>query len=140
VKRYLDWERRLHLWLGDAMQREFRYGDFDCVILCGDCVQAITGTDPIAYWRGKYDSPLSAYRLLYRDAVSLQDAVTQRLGDPINPRKAQRGDVLCVTMPDKPDRQYVGIDLGESVVLPQRRGIRLHDKRDVRILDAWRIG
>ena len=64
MKRYPDWEKRLHLICRERMRVPFAFGQQDCALFVADAVVAMTGTDLAAEVRGQYDSKESAQTLL----------------------------------------------------------------------------
>ncbi len=47
-----------------AMLHEFAWGQRDCVLFCTDWVNAVTGADPAARWRGSYNSEAEAQAII----------------------------------------------------------------------------
>lgn len=58
------WEKRLADYLEANHSTAFEWGQFDCCLFTLDCVDAQIGTEFAVEWRGKYDSAVSAYKLL----------------------------------------------------------------------------
>lgn len=73
-----------------------KWGSNDCVTFAADCVEIQTGEDPMGVFRGMYDSPLSAAKLIRELGYgTLGNAVADFLPE-ILPADARRGDVvLC---------------------------------------------
>lgn len=95
-----SWESTFTEIIEAAAKRLFLWGDHDCAMFSGKSVEALTGENPLADYchpdgRARYSTPLGAYRILKRlDEGSLEKAVTRKLGEPIKPLFAQRGDVV----------------------------------------------
>lgn len=106
-----DWQERLRVVFLEWEHRPFKWGETDCACFASACVQAITGRDPLATYRGEYSCRLTALaRFSLRGHRNLADAITAALepvgGQPIDPRFAMVGDVgltadkvICVRMP-----------------------------------------
>lgn len=91
--RYPDWQKRLAQVLQAASERPFSWGEHDCCLFVADCVFAVCGIDPLADYRGQYNSALSARKALLRghgSIVGIFDSVFERV--PV--KLAQRGDVV----------------------------------------------
>ena len=58
------WETRLADVVEGARERPFSWGQHDCLTFACDCVRALTGSDPMADWRGQYNSRAKAHRIL----------------------------------------------------------------------------
>lgn len=71
------------------------YGNWDCCIMAADVVLAVSGVDHMADFRGRYTSLREAVGLIRElGHSSLLEATAARLGDPINPLEAWRGDIV----------------------------------------------
>jgi hypothetical protein len=62
--RFPDWERRLHDFIADNLDRPFQWGEWDCALFATACAAAITGHDAAAAYRGTYDSRTGSARAL----------------------------------------------------------------------------
>jgi hypothetical protein len=104
VKRVQDWPRRLAEEIEQARTQPFDWGRCDCALFAADVVQALTGKDLAAPFRGLYDSRHGAARaLLALGYACLEDAATAALGVPrASPALAQRGDVVMVKTAEGP--------------------------------------
>lgn len=94
IPRLEDWQTRLDAVVRGALRRPFAWGQQDCASFALACVEAITGRDPGAQYRGNYDSALGATRILMRFG-GMPGFVTSVMGsEPMSPRLACRGDLL----------------------------------------------
>jgi len=59
-----DWDIRLYDVFDRVKDEHFRWGVFDCFTFASDCVEAITGIDPMKELRGTYGTQNEAYRLI----------------------------------------------------------------------------
>jgi len=85
-----DWPQRLTAVLVASRRRGFAYGHHDCCTHAADCVEAVTGVDVAAEWRGHYGEPV----------VGLAIAGIRRVGQlpgryfaEVPVAMAQRGDI-----------------------------------------------
>jgi hypothetical protein len=123
MTRHRDWRRRLHEAIEARRRVPFSFAaGVDCALFVADCLQAITGEDPAADFRGRYSSDIGAMRVI-RNAgfANLADLVSSRL-DEIAPVRAQVGDVAFI--PDEsPFGGALGIVIGEQVACLHVDGI-----------------
>lgn len=95
MTRYNDWENRLAAYLDSVRHAEYRYGEHDCALHAANAVLAMTGEDFAADVRGHYRSVAGSVRALRKyGAGDLALTVTAKLGEPIAPALARRGDVV----------------------------------------------
>jgi hypothetical protein len=128
-----DWEARLANLVVEAQTRRFAWGTFDCCIFAADCVQAMTGKDPMQGLRGYTTWRQSV--LLVRQLGGLPAAVKQALGDPLeHPALAQRGDVVLVNT----KLPALGVVVGASALAPLSTGVQRFPVGDW--VTAWRVG
>lgn len=59
-----DWEARLSDWIVANRDRPFEWGAWDCVLAAMSAVEAMTGEDPGAAYRGRYDTKEGAAQAL----------------------------------------------------------------------------
>jgi len=136
-----DWDVRLGMAIDAAARREFGWGRHDCALAACSIVQAITGTDPAAQFRGRYTTARGALRALrsagYDDLEAAAAALAEEHGfREIAPALAQRGDLLLA------DTRY-GPALG-AVDLSGKHGLFAGQSGAVRISvsaarRAWRV-
>lgn len=133
------WEARLaHLEMA-ARARPFAWGEHDCCTWAAECVQAVTGTDPLADLRGTWHSAEAAQAVLQR-LGGLRAAVDARLGEPLpSVHLAQRGDVVLLAVGNT---MALGVCMGRVAVAPGPDGLVRIDMAtqvgDQRPLAAWR--
>lgn len=138
MKRLDDWRARLSDELDAQRRAPFVWGSHDCAIgFACRVVEAITGEDLAEPYRGKYDSPLGALRIL-RDsgALTLGDFVAMHLPE-IKPAFANIGD-LCLVPATGPIGQGLGmVDASGLVVMTEAGHGRLPRSKMIR---AFSVG
>ncbi|ATC34113.1 hypothetical protein CA606_18235 [Caulobacter vibrioides] len=108
----------LHLFVASHMRTPFAWGEHDCVTFAAGAVQALTGEDPLAVYRGQWRSAAEATRLI-ASLGGLEAAVGAVL-TPVAPGHAQRGDVAGWR--DLEGRLQLAIVEGDTLVGPGERG------------------
>lgn len=96
MRRVEDWPERLLALIDSRRDLPFAWGENDCCTFAFDAVKAMTGVDPMADWRGRYDSaPGVAREMVRRGFKTLAEAVDAAMPEVLSsPRLAQRGDVV----------------------------------------------
>lgn len=95
VQRLPDWSLRLGALVAGRLDSPFAWGSNDCCLWAADAVEAVTGVDPAAGFRGSYDTALSAARTL-QSLGGLVALCEQHLGPEITPAQGQPGDIGLV--------------------------------------------
>lgn len=136
MTRFPDWPERLAAFIEARRRMPFAWGGHDCAMFAADAVVAITGTDPLALWRGSYADEAGAEAALgglplamFMDAALLAAGATR-----VETSMAQRGDFVILDVGNMPT---CGVCLGGSVAAP---GVdRLHFLPMRLIRQAWAI-
>lgn len=130
------WEGRLSAAVAAARNQPFEWGVNDCALLAAKLVQSITGTDLAEQWRG-YSGERGAVRVV-REAGGLAAIATQALGEPVNPRLAQRGDVVLLERDlPSPWTEALGVCVGTHAVFASRSGLAFAPMPSWSM--AWRV-
>jgi hypothetical protein len=130
--RHQDWPSRLARFYRARRNTPFAWGTNDCATLAADWVMEATGTDPMAGIRG-IDNVITAGRTL--EALGgMREAVTARLGAPIDWMLAQRGDVVLLMVDG---RETLGIVISEYAIAPGGDGALLVPLGGA--VCAWRV-
>ena len=129
--RIQEWPEVLNDKIREAENAPFEWGKADCCLWAADVVNAITGKDYAAEFRGKYSDEAGAYSLVKTD---LKTTVTQILGEPVPTAKAHRGDVVLAVIND---RQAIGINLGVAAAFKAPKGLAYVNLWDC--VCAWRV-
>lgn len=123
MKRLHGWRTRLHEAVEARRRVPFSFSaGVDCALFVSDCIEAMTGEDPAADFRGRYTTDIGAMRVI-RNAgyANLADLVSSKL-EEIAPVRAQVGDVAFI--PDEsPFGGALGIVIGEQVACLHIDGI-----------------
>lgn len=128
-----DWPNRLSSFIEARLARAFSWGESDCCLFVSDAVEAMTGVDPSARWRGLYKTEKGARRLM-RDNGGVAGVATLVLGPPIQPALAGRGDVVLI---DTPDGEALALCIGAQVAAQGRSGIEFHERAAAKA--AWKV-
>lgn len=94
--RVRGWEVRLAEVLDQHAEAPFAWGTSDCLTLVGDVVQALTGSDPMASFRGSYATAAEARRLLGGEGYANVDEALAAQFEEVAPAMARRGDIGVV--------------------------------------------
>lgn len=98
MKRLPDWEPRLHAYLAGVMRAPFAWGSHDCALFVGSAVEALTGVDPAAAYRGGYSTETGARLALKRHGkTTLVATFDAAFGASVAPAFAGRGDIILTT-------------------------------------------
>jgi hypothetical protein len=95
--------RHFHAFLLDRADKPFQWGVNDCALLVADAIEAITGTDIAADFRGKYTTQLGALRTISKvtGGTTVADAVAycankHGLVEHTYPLMAKCGDLVVI--------------------------------------------
>ncbi len=114
--RFEDWPSRLERYLVETRARAFRWGEWDCCLAACSAIEAMTGIDPGAAFRGAYSTEQGAARAMLRSGAGgvaeTAAAVCEALGfRQVPPLTAQRGDAVVFDQVELgPTLGLVGLD------------------------------
>ena len=94
LQRLPHWRLHFDQLLCSRLQTNFAWGIFDCCLFAADVVQAVTGVDPAAPYRG-YRGARQGMRLL-QSAGGVGSFATRALGFPVRMDLARVGDVVML--------------------------------------------
>ncbi|ORE89738.1 hypothetical protein [Aurantimonas sp. 22II-16-19i] len=127
MQRLCDWPARLHAFIDQVKRSSHRYGTQDCLVgFAFGAVTALTGEDPAALYRGRYDTAKGALRVM-REAghANLADLVASHLPE-IHVSRARLGDLAAI--PDgSPFGFALGIVNGERLLVMREDGLGTTD-------------
>jgi len=142
LHRFPDWPLRLDAAVEAARGLPSGYGEGQshCCLFASGVVQAITGTDVYAWFRGRYRDERGAYVALRRfaggDVPEAVAKIAADVGAPeILPELAGRGDVVLIDTPDGP---AMAICLGATVTTVLKPAGLAFLPRGV-ITRAWKV-
>jgi hypothetical protein len=94
TERLPDWERRLSQFIADNRDREFAWGEWDCILFACAAAEAITGHDAAAAYRGQYSDEKGARAILRRlgQGTLLSTVDANFAAKPVS--YAMRGDLI----------------------------------------------
>jgi hypothetical protein len=117
-----DWKQRLIAYLEDCVRRPFQFGRHDCALFAAGAVQAMTGTDPAADWRGRYRTLKGGLKAVRRAGYADHIALAAAVLPEVHPAFAAPGDLAVIGTPDGP---ALGVVQGEGVYVlgPDRIGL-----------------
>lgn len=137
MRRRPDWKLRLMRWLDEQRRAGFAYGLNDCAMFASGAIEAMTGEDPAASWRGTYGSRDEAEAVL-ADHGGLAALVTALIGPPRPEAAAARqGDVGLIRVAE---------DGMETLCIVTSRGLACKTERGVAYLPrallvtSWPVG
>jgi hypothetical protein len=128
ARRRHDWPERLSALVAGAAKKPFAWGSWDCCLFACADIEALTGQDPAAAYRGTYTDAAGGMALL-QSLGGVEGLCQSVLGDQLKgpkgpaPLLAQRGDVAIF------DPNAIGIDPAglelEDADLPKALGVVL---------------
>lgn len=118
--RFPDWRPRLVAYLEEVRGRPFVYGTCDCAIFVAGSVEAMTGHDPAAEYRGRYGSLKEGLKLVGRQGLSDHVAVFSAMFEPIAPAFAGVGDIAVIGDVGTP---ALGLFDGETILVLREDGL-----------------
>jgi hypothetical protein len=145
--RVKGWERNLYGWQRGAEGRAFAWGTFDCCIATAEAVQAVTGLDLAAAFRGGYTDEAGALQTIA--ALTGGAGTVEELAEhfarehgfaEILPTMATRGDAALVQVQaDGPAMLAVfACDPRSVACVAEKNGFFLLPAKYA--ARAWRIG
>ncbi|MBN8956891.1 MAG: hypothetical protein J0H17_10005 [Rhizobiales bacterium] len=94
----------------------------DCLGVAAAVAQAMTGRDPIAHLRGRYDSEQSAKRVMVEEGWrSMGDVAAAIFPQEIPVAQARAGDWLYVVNPDQ--TETIGVAVNERFMAKGKGGV-----------------
>lgn len=135
LRRLPDWRPRLTAYLRAAAGRSFEPGRHDCALFAAGAVQAMTGVDPAAAWRGRYTTLRGGLRVLRRDGIDGHVAAVSATLTEIHPSRAQLGDIMGVPADD--GEIALGVLQGEAVYVLAPTGMALVPRMTA--VKAWSV-
>lgn len=120
ITRLPDWRSRLTVHLQTVARNPFDYGQHDCALFTASCVEAMTGVDLAARYRGLYRSLKGGLKLLSSEGFNSPLAIVQAHFAQVPTAFAQVGDIM-VLHDEAGSAAYgvdaLGIDVGERIAV-----------------------
>ena len=93
MSRISTWETALADYLASKRNAPFEYGSHDCCSFSGGAIEVMTGTDPMAEFRGQYDSLKTSIKALREIGEGDLEKTLDAKFETIPIGFAQRGDL-----------------------------------------------
>jgi len=121
-RRQAGWRGRVNSVLSRHCREPFVWGRHDCGILAADWIEAITGVDVLARYRGRYDSADSARAILAEDGFADHVEMFAMALTRAHKSAARYGDIAILEAED--GSVTTGPVLGEvAAVFTEKRGV-----------------
>ena len=91
--RISTWEDALSNYIAVKRSEPFEYGVNDCCLFAAGAVEAITGQDPMAEFRGEYDSLKTSLKVIKDIGAGTLEATLDGKFPEVSIGYAQRGDL-----------------------------------------------
>ncbi|HJV73177.1 MAG TPA: hypothetical protein VJ654_03060 [Noviherbaspirillum sp.] len=114
--RFEDWPERLAQFIEARRHQPFVRGTHDCVMFAADAIQAMTGVDLAAEYRGSYTTTKEALRFI-QGRGGMENIVPL---ESIPVALAGRGDIAMI---DTPEGDALAVHLGRTIAAQGGQGI-----------------
>ena len=137
MPRLQDWQSRLFAAIGEKKNVPFSWGINDCMMFSADMVEAVTGVDHAADYRGTYTTREEAQAIIEsltgaKDNVGIIDSLFKRI--PV--LRAHRGDLVAAVISDR--GPSIGICAGGGCWFVGPDGLVQYPLQNC--ITAWRVG
>ena len=139
IRRKYNWVSLLNEFILSRSGMNFQYGGFDCCLFICDGIEAMTGVDVAADFRGKYKSKTGAGKICKKmnGVLGIATAVCKEMGfKTVAPNYAGRGDIVYFE-PGGSGAMGLISTCGRSIVAAGAQGCSFTPKKDGMIF--WRI-
>lgn len=133
--RLADWRVRLDAYFAMVVGTPFQYGRHDCALFVAGAVEAMTGSDPAAPWRGRYTTLEGGLKALRKAAYLTPLELVGDLFAPVAPALAQVGDIAQLDV--EGGLPALGIVAGEVVAVLRPEGLGWVPR--MLAVSAWRV-
>ena len=99
MSRLPNWYSRLMSYIDEIRRTPHSLGRHDCALFAAGAVEAMTGEDPAAPWRGQYETLEEGLLLLQSSGYIDHVAVAASIGERVHKTDAQTGDIAVVATP-----------------------------------------
>lgn len=121
--RLSDYRSRVFEVINKHERQPFRYGVNDCALFGADIVEAITGVDPAAQWRGKYRSAAGGLRLMKDAGYKNQAEWLEKHGERVETPFAQFGDIAVLKASTDIAGNALGVVGGGFIIGMSKNGL-----------------
>lgn len=138
MRRLPDWPQRLAAAIEAARLAPFAWGRHDCALFALDCIDAQTGGQIAARFRGTYDGPLGAAKVFGpAGLLGFAAGIARTEGlVPVGRVFAQRGSITCY----RGDLgETLGILYGRQVLAAGPAGIARIELTAIDTLACWAV-
>ena len=119
LTRLPDWQPRLHAWLRAINGRPIEPGRHDCCLFGAGAIEAQTGVDIAAPWRGRYTTMAGGRRVLRKSGHADHVALIVALLPEIHASAAREGDIALV---ETAGEAAVGLNQGTAIYVLTETG------------------
>lgn len=116
-----DWRPRLSAYLIEVASKPFAYGSHDCALFVAGAVQAMTGHDPAAAFKGQYSDLKSGLKHLRKAGLQSHIDLADASFDPVPLAFAGVGDIAVIDVPG--EVPALGIFEGQHIAVPRETGL-----------------
>lgn len=114
-----DWRLALMQYLGEVARTPLQFGTHDCALFAAGAVQAMTGQDFAAPYRGRYKTLDAGLRLLRRDGFADHAALARSVLPVIAVAEAMPGDLAILPLDPVP---ALGVVQGAGIYVLDLQG------------------
>jgi hypothetical protein len=138
MQRLPDWQNRLSAWLAGIARQRFAPGELDCAIFAAGAVQAQTGLDLAANWRGRYRTLRNGLAHLRREGFADHVALVAAHLPEVAVSEARPGDIAVLDMGG--ETPVLGVFQGSHVYVLIEDGMGFTLLPAEQVLRAFRVG
>lgn len=102
MTRLPDWRRRLAVYLNQSAAEPFEPGKADCALFAAGCIEAMTGTDPAAEFRGRYSTLEGGFKRLMKAGFADLETMAEALLEEVPVAYARVGDLAVLDSAEGP--------------------------------------
>jgi hypothetical protein len=144
IKRLQEWDTtHLHQFVLSRRSTPFAWGSHDCCLLAADAIQAITGVDIAADFRGRYSDQASAFAAIktITGGSTVEDAAVYcatkaEMPELPHPNFAHRGDLVLIEDAGRVIAGVVGLQ--SKPLSAGEKGLKTFPMSAIK--RAWRVG
>jgi hypothetical protein len=135
LARLPDWRALFSSFIAERAASSFEWGENDCAMFAAGGVEAATGVDLAAAFRGRYKTPNGSARAVRRIGEGDLPSTLASLLPQIDPEEATAGDVVIIS---HQNQDVCGLRLRSNIVCLAQEGL-VHFGPDA-ATHAYRVG